>query len=118
MRGRAAERSSGAGMHGHVLPADGAEDGAGIVRCVLQWGVAVDGADAEEMHGGTVCGEEDGEGVLWRISFGLIWAGRMGEVRDVHRGLCRSRARGGGARVRRCRLAIGRMLRLWKYGPS
>ena len=51
-------------MDGHVGPPNGREDAQGVVRRLLEGGVAVDGADAEEAQGRTVGGEEDGEGVL------------------------------------------------------
>lgn len=51
-------------MDGHVRPSDSREDAQSVIRRLLEGGVAVDGADAEEVEGGVVGGEEDGEGVL------------------------------------------------------
>ena len=67
--GVAAERFRGPGVDGDVWPADRRQDGAGTASGALQGGISVDGAQAEEVQGGMVRGEEDGEGILrrWRM---------------------------------------------------
>lgn len=64
MHGIPAKRLRRSRMDGHVGPPNGREDAQGVLRRLLEGGVAVDGADAEEAQGRTVGGEEDGEGVL------------------------------------------------------
>lgn len=59
-----AERPRGPRMDGHVGPPDRGEDAQRVIGRLREGGVAVDGADAEEVEAGIVGGEEDGEGVL------------------------------------------------------
>lgn len=64
VHGIAHERLAGAGVERDVAPADGFEDAQAVLGGVLEGGVAVDGAHAEEVDVGVVRGEENGEGVL------------------------------------------------------
>lgn len=62
------KRLPGPRMNRHIIiatrPPYRREHAQRILRRLLEGGVAVDGADAEEAEGGVVGGEEDGEGVL------------------------------------------------------
>lgn len=58
------ERLASARVDGDVAAADGFQDAQAVLRRVFERGVAVDGADAEEVDAGRVGGEEEGEGVL------------------------------------------------------
>ena len=60
-----AKRSPGPRMHGDVLAFQSREHAERIFGRAVERGVAVDGADAEEVEGWVVGGEEDGEGVLF-----------------------------------------------------
>lgn len=51
-------------MNGHVRPPYSRQDTQRITRRLREGGIAVDGADAEEVQGRIVSGEEDGKGVL------------------------------------------------------
>lgn len=59
-----AEWFRGAGVDGHVGASYGFEDGAGVVRCLLERGVSKSCADAEEVDSRMAGGEQDGEGVV------------------------------------------------------
>ena len=59
-----AERFPGPRVHGHVRPPDGRQHAQRVERRLRERGVAVHGADAEEVQGGVVRSEEDCECVL------------------------------------------------------
>ena len=58
------KRPRGPRVHIHTGPPDRSKHPQCIPRRVLERGVAVHGADAEECQAGMVSREEDGEGVL------------------------------------------------------
>jgi hypothetical protein len=82
VHGVAAEGLRGAGVDGHAAAADGLEHAERVARRVLEAGVAVHGADAEQAQVRAVRGEQDGEGVL----VGRQLSGR-GSPRLVLRGM-------------------------------
>lgn len=58
-------------MHRHIRPPYCREDAQSIMRRLLEGGIAVDGADAEEVEGRMVGGEEYGKGVLKAVALAL-----------------------------------------------
>ena len=48
----------------YILPPNGCQDATCIGRCLFQGGIAVNGADAEQIQSRVVGSEEDGECIL------------------------------------------------------
>lgn len=59
-----AERLRSAGKDGHVRPSDGGQDATGVDGRTWEGGIAMDGADAEQVEIGVMSSEQNGECVL------------------------------------------------------
>ena len=64
MNGFSAEGFGSPRVYGHICPADGCEDTEGILGCILQGCVSMDGAHAQQVQPGMMGGEEDSKSIL------------------------------------------------------
>jgi hypothetical protein len=51
-------------VHLDITPPNGFQDSSGIVRCLVERSIPMNGAHAEELDAGIVCTDEQGKGIL------------------------------------------------------